>query len=103
MSNPTASPPLATEVRVLPAPGAGEPYPDATFLLVETVRNRAGERLAIIDCVVRNENGWGVRCLERLDMSHLAACAWAVDYAARCGIPVVYERDSDRTVTLDTQ
>jgi hypothetical protein len=89
----------AAEVRILPALAPGESYIDPSFVLVETAADAAGEPLTTIHHVSSGPGGggsagWKVTTLgHSAQLSHAAACEWAVSYAASRDIPLVYERD----------
>ena len=87
----------ATDVRILRAPDPGESYIELRFLLVETTVDERGNIVTAIDHVTTDadeQKGWSVTSLARsVCAGHLAARKWAVAYAARHDVPVVYELD----------
>jgi hypothetical protein len=89
----------AADVRILPALEPGESYIDPSFVLVETTADAAGEPLTTIHHVSSGPageggDGWKVTTLgHSAQLSHAAACEWAVSYAASRNIPLVYECD----------
>ena len=86
----------AADVRILPALEPGESYIDPSFVLVETTADAAGEPLTTIHHVSSGPAGDGCKVTtlgHSAQLSHAAACEWAVSYAASCNIPLVYECD----------
>jgi hypothetical protein len=84
----------ASEVRILPALDPGDSYVDPVFLLVETTLADDGEPVTTIEQISSDGGeGWRVKTVGHVPVTHSAACEWAVSYAASRNIPVVYERD----------
>jgi hypothetical protein len=98
----------ATEVLVLPALDPGESYVEPAFLLVETAAGDDGGTITAIDLIQSGAgpggDGWTVNTLgQAAQLSHAAACEWAVAFAASRDIPIVYERNETTPRNRETQ
>lgn len=88
----------ASHIRVQRAPEPGEPYGESKFLLVETTLDAQDRSVTRIEYFCSEGAPEGRRLLSErrvhgLRLTHPVALEWATAYAARHGIPVVYQRE----------